>query len=65
MNHIIRDERFGINKNPVLGFQNIKEVSVDAAFFQIPAGYTKMDKGGGPGPKSAGTAQKQAMTAKG
>ena len=56
LNHIIRDERFGMNKNPVLELQNIQEGPVDAALFQIPAGYTKMDMGGGPGPKSAGTA---------
>lgn len=65
LNHIIRDERFGMNKNPVLELQNIQEGPVDAALFQIPAGYTKMDMGGGPGPKSANTAPKQASTASG
>ena len=49
LNHIIRDERFGLNKNPVLELQNIQEGTVDAALFKIPAGYTKMDMGAGPG----------------
>ncbi len=65
LNHIIRDERFGMNKNPVLELQNIQEGPVDSALFQIPAGYTKVDMGGGPGSKSAGTAPKQASTASG
>lgn len=65
LNHIIRDERFGMNKNPVLELQNIQRGPVDSALFQIPAGYTKMDMGGGPGSKSAGTTPKQTSTASG
>ncbi len=67
LNHIIRDKRFGMNKNPVLELQNIQEGPVDSGLFQIPAGYTKMDMGGGPASKStgsaAGSAPKQGDTA--
>ena len=51
LKHLIREERFGMNKNPVLELQNIQEGAVDAALFKIPAGYTKMDMGAGPGSK--------------
>ncbi|MBW2640689.1 MAG: VWA domain-containing protein, partial [Deltaproteobacteria bacterium] len=50
LNHIIRDERFGMNKNPVLELQNIQNGPVDLALFEIPEGYTKMNMGQGPGP---------------
>jgi Ca-activated chloride channel homolog len=68
LNHIIRDQRFGLNKNPVLELQNIQEGAVDAALFKIPAGYTKMDMGAGPGSKPvrspAKTESTQVRTAK-
>ncbi len=51
LNHIIREERFGMNENPVLELRNIQEGPVDPALFEIPAGYTKMDMDGGPEPK--------------
>ena len=63
LRHIIRDERFGLNKNPVLELQNIQEGPVDPALFKIPEGYTKLDMGGGSGAKSSGTAPKKITTA--
>jgi len=46
LNHLIRDERFGANENPVLELQNIQEGTVNDSLFKIPAGYSKMSPGG-------------------
>ncbi|MBN2466787.1 MAG: VWA domain-containing protein, partial [Deltaproteobacteria bacterium] len=58
LNHLIREERFGVNENPVLELQNIQEGPVDQALFEIPAGYTRMDMGAGP--KTGGQEMKSA-----
>jgi len=52
LNHLIREERYGLNGTQVLELRNIKEKPVDAALFEIPAGFTLMDAGGKtpPGP---------------
>ena len=63
LRHIIRDERFWLNKNPVLELRDIQEGPVDPTLFEIPEGYTKMDMGGDPGSKSSGTASKKVATA--
>ena len=49
LKHLIREERFGMNRNPVLEVQNIQEGPVDSALFEIPEGYTKMNMDQGPG----------------
>ena len=56
LNHLIREERFGTNENPVLELKNIKEGPVDGSLFKIPAGYGKMSPAGpgaSPGAKKA------------
>lgn len=57
LNHIIREERFGMNQNPVLELQNIKEGPLDASLFEIPAGYSMLDMSGqkGAGSPDSGT----------
>lgn len=60
LNHLIREERFGTNENPVMELRNIQEGPVDPALLEIPEGYTKMDMGAAPGPKSADQAPKEA-----
>jgi len=52
LDHVIREERFGLNENPVLELRNIQEGSLDSALFDIPSGYTRMDIGG-PEPTSS------------
>jgi len=39
LDHIVREERFGLNANPVLELRNIQEGPVDRDLFQIPEGY--------------------------
>ena len=39
LNHIIREERFGLNANPVLELRNIQEGPLDPKLFQVPEGY--------------------------
>jgi len=56
LGHILRDERFGLNKNPVLKLQNIQEGPVDPTLFKIPEGYTKLEMDAGSGSKSSGAA---------
>ena len=46
LNHLIREERFGANENPVLELQNIQEGPVNDSLFKIPSGYSKMSPGG-------------------
>ena len=57
LNHIIREERFGMNQNPVLELQNIKEGPLDASLFEIPEGYSMLDMSGqkGTGSPDSGT----------
>ena len=54
LDHLIREERFGANENPVLELQNIQEGPVNEALFKIPEGYSKISPGGPgapPGPE--------------
>ncbi|MBW2605938.1 MAG: VWA domain-containing protein, partial [Deltaproteobacteria bacterium] len=62
LKHLIREERFGMNQNPVLELQNIQEGPVDSALFEIPAGYTRMDMGTGPASKPARSSAKAEST---
>ncbi|MDY6879224.1 MAG: VWA domain-containing protein, partial [Thermodesulfobacteriota bacterium] len=63
LNHILREERFGLNKNPVLELQNIQEGPLDPALFEIPVGYTEVDMGGSPGPKPMAAGAKKIASA--
>jgi len=63
LGHLIREERFGTNQNPVMELRDIQEGPVDSALFEIPEGYTQMDMGGGPATKPAGPAEKKVSTA--
>ena len=63
LGHLIREERFGTNQNPVMELRDIQEGPVDSALFEIPEGYTRMDMGGGPATKPAGPAEKKVSTA--
>ncbi|MBN1101900.1 MAG: VWA domain-containing protein [Deltaproteobacteria bacterium] len=63
LDHIVREERFGMNENPVLELRNIQEGPVDSSLFKIPAGYTKMDTGRGAGDRPSTPASKKAATA--
>jgi Ca-activated chloride channel family protein len=53
LNHLIREERFGANENPVLELQNIQEGPVNESIFKIPEGYSKMSPGGPGAPPGA------------
>jgi len=57
LNHIVREERFGLNANPVLELRNIKEGPVDPDLFQIPEGYQPASV-----PENTGGAEKPAAT---
>jgi Ca-activated chloride channel homolog len=52
LRHLIRDERFGTNKNPVLELKSIEEGPVNSDLFKIPEGYKKMVMKKRPGPKT-------------
>ncbi|MGD8387293.1 MAG: VWA domain-containing protein, partial [Desulfobacteraceae bacterium] len=52
LGHVVREERFGANENPVLELRNIQEGPVDAAMFEVPEGFTRVSMEGGQG-KSA------------
>ena len=59
LGHIVREERFGGNKNAVLELRSIQVGPVDAALFEIPEGFTRVSAEGGrekPAP-SASTGQ--------
>ena len=62
LGHIVREERFGLNKNPVLELQDIQEGPVDPALFEIPEGYTKLDMDVARGAKPSGDAPKKIDT---
>lgn len=58
LRHILREERYGLNQNPVLELKNIQEGPVDPALFEIPEGYTKLDMDADQGAKPSGDAPK-------
>jgi Ca-activated chloride channel homolog len=62
LDHIVREERFGLNANPVLELRNIQEGPVDPALFQIPEGY---QPAAGPNGSTAAADKPAAVTAVG
>ena len=46
LNHLVREERFGQNENPVMELKQIKEGPQAPDLFKIPAGYAKMEASG-------------------
>jgi hypothetical protein len=56
LDHIVREERFGLNANPVLELRNIQEGPVDPALFQIPGGYQPASGPDGSATSPPGTA---------
>ncbi len=59
LNHLIREERFGLNKNAVMELKDIKEGTVKSDLFKIPAGFTKLEMAAGPPQPTSGTSSRE------